>query len=591
MPGAPGAPLPRLLRARLERLLGATLRDVRVVVSEAPGLLGARAFALGNTLHLSPAAARGSRAARHAVLGHELLHVLQQRRGDTRRHPAESPVLEQEAARAGRRIAAGRAAHLAARRPGRAAPCVQRIKLVLRDTRDGDLDAPALLNMMDSALSAKLAGAPGCAKVRGTYTVTQGGHWLSLLGKLAMGEAIVPFNTRRASALPCSLKISATGTPMPIYAFGGTTERIDFPAGAVRWARGADVARVDDADLKLDLNYIQIADGFQKLNNAGHTDDLIAGDLLLKMKGRAMATDYGANANAFMEAVAGLMFGVEASRFPSCFVTSLLLLDLIRTKKGYGRAGTKRFKLETAFDSGNSFDFNCLYGGKFPCAVHEPGKGNAANRRMLGELGGQALANATLPRGHFTRGQGASMMLDLNHRFIVPRREVTLLIHWIEARVGMAAIPYLSKATLQGIIGTRIDEACADTAVLPALSYAPSKSTGMHASDIPGYRNPITLGMTVYWADYGGTMGKWYHTTRACKKLGGRSEDLARTLTSSYRVQDRTKTVGEGRDARVVNIVPGSTFRRLRVVRDGGDNRATVSLADVNDYPCPHCVS
>jgi hypothetical protein len=415
----PGTRMPRLLRARMERLFGARLGDVRLVVSDVPRPLNARAFALGSTVHLAPDVPHAKRAARHQVLGHEIAHVLQQRAGATRRwwgRVADSAMLQQKAARAGRRIAAGRAAHLAARKTGRAAPWVQRIKLVLRDTRDGDLDAPALLNMMDSALSAKLAGAPGCAKVRGTNTVTQGRHGSACWARLRWARRSC--RSTRASALPCSVKVSGTGSAMPIYAFGGTTERIDLPAGAVRWARGNDVARIAEHDLKLDLNCIQIADGFQKLNNAGHTDDLVAGDRLLKMKGRAMATDYGANANAFMEAMAGLMFGVEASRFPSSFVTSLLLLDLVRTKKGYGRAGTKKFKLVTAFDSGRSFDFECLYGGKFPCAVHEPGKGNAANRRMLGELGGQ----------------------------------------------------------------TRIDEACADTAVLPALSYAPSKSTGMHAT-------------------------------------------------------------------------------------------------------------
>ncbi|NJK33231.1 MAG: hypothetical protein HC927_12990, partial [Deltaproteobacteria bacterium] len=189
---------------------------------------------------------------------------------------------------------------------------------------------------MDSALATKLAAAPACANVGGTFTVTQGGHWLDLLGKLAMGTAIVPFNTRRNSVLPCTLKIGNAGSEMPIYPFGGTTERIDFPAGAVAWVGGRNDKR--------DLNYLQIAEGFRRLNNAGHTDETITADLLLKMKGQNTATDYGANGNAFMEAMTALMFGVEASRFPSAYVSSLFMLDLVRTKKTYGRDGTKRFK-------------------------------------------------------------------------------------------------------------------------------------------------------------------------------------------------------------------------------------------------------
>lgn len=562
--------MPPLLRRRLELLFGSDLRGVTVQVSDLPRRLGALALACGEQVHLSPRVLALRAAARRAVLGHEIAHVLQQRAGATRRFAAsEPPVLEAKAARAARRIAAGRAAVLRPRTRGRPARCIQRIKLALKGTKDGDLDAAALLNIMDSALATKLATAPGCAKVGKYFTITQGGHWLSVLGKLAMGTAIVPFNARRNSALPCTLKIGNDGSEMPIYEAHGTTERIDFPAGAVAWVGGKIGKR--------DLNYLQIAEGFRRLNNVGHADEDIAADLLLKMKGQATATDYGANGNAFMEAMAALMFGVEASRFPSAFLSSLMLLDLVRNKKCYGRDGTKRFKLTTAFDSGKNFDFNCLYGGKFPCAVHEPGKGNASNRRVLGELGSQA-NNATVHNGNFARGEGVGMLLELNHRFIVPRREVTLLIHWLEARIGAAAISYVRKSTLQTVLETRIDQACGDDAP-PSLPYAPRKDSGMHSSDIPGARTKLALGMTVHWLNYeeydrntktkSMKQGKWVHTDSSCKLIGGRDLGNLRIMQQSY---------GRNRDA-----VPRLDRMKNWVLATPDNLRQAQGMA------CPHC--
>lgn len=575
----PGAILPPLLRARLARLFDADLSTIEVGVSREVEAQGALAFACGNRVVLAPRVLALRPAARRAVLGHEIAHVLQQRQGATRRIGDGSPSLEAEAAYAARRIAAGRSVALRRRARHRPAASVQRIKLSLNGTKDGDLDAAALLNIMDSALATKLATAPACARQGGIFTVARGGHWLSLLGKLAMGTAIVPFGARRNSALPCTLKIGNTGSPMPIYEFGGTTERIDFPAGAVAWVGG----RAD----KRDLNYLQIAEGFRRLNNAGHDDDDIAADLLLKMKGQATATDYGANANAFMEAMVALMFGVEASRFPSAFMSSLMLLDLVRTKKCYGRDGTKRFALATAFDSGKSFDFNCLYGGKFPCAVHEPGKGNASNRRVLGELGNQA-NDATVRNGNFARGEGVGMLLELNHRFIVPRREVTLLVHWLEARIGAAAIPYVRKATLQTVLETRIDQACGNDPA-PPLPYAPRKDSGMHSADVPGQRTPVRQGTTVYYQTYdqpakkvtdrrtgvvnfvaqAPKIGKYYHAQNQCKLLGGRTPDSRDTLLASYRPQDQASA--PLKSTMVTCVVEA---------RD---------LGTVRNFLCPHC--
>lgn len=72
-----GEPLPERLRRIMERLSGYDLGDVRVhVASPWPARIGARAFALGSDIHLSPGA--------EDALGHEVWHVVQQKQGRVR---------------------------------------------------------------------------------------------------------------------------------------------------------------------------------------------------------------------------------------------------------------------------------------------------------------------------------------------------------------------------------------------------------------------------------------------------------------------------------------------------------------------------
>jgi hypothetical protein len=594
---AMGAPLPRLLRTHFQRLFQASLHDVRLVVSDAPACLHARAFALGRTVHLAPALLRAGGPEQRRVLGHEIAHLLQQRMGATRRPlRAEPSVLEAEAARAGRRVAMGRAVTLRSRRRRRPAACVQRIKLAIRGTRDGDLDAARLLNLMDAALASRLADAAAHTVVEGTVTITQGGHWLSLLGRLAKGEAIVPFNERRASILPVAVQIGEHGWEMPAEA-RGSSERLHFPLGALRWA---DVTRIDTGNTalaKVDLNYQQIADGFRKLNNSGCSDANVADNMLLLMKALPLGRNFSGekqpnvDRRAFIEAIVALMFGVEASRFPSAFVTSLMLLDLVRSAKCYGRGGDKRFTLKGSFDKpGTKFDFDCLYGGKFPCAVHEPGKGNAANRRMLGQLGGQ---RDDAKSGHLTRADGMQMMMELNHRFVVPRREVTLMIHWIEANTQNLAS--LTCAGIQRLIETRIDAATSGDAELPpTLPFDPRRDTGMHSADVPGQRTQVRVGTTVYYQQYEQPpkrnqasrqnqgqptrppariekIGRYYHTLDNCKLFGGRTDASRQTLTASYRQQDQAAVP-----------LPARMVREQVTQKD---------LNAVRQFLCPHCAS
>ena len=79
--GSIGSPLPRGLRARVETILGADLRDVRVhagdAASRATEAVDARAFTHGRHIWL----AEGESAQDHQLLAHEAAHVVQQTGG------------------------------------------------------------------------------------------------------------------------------------------------------------------------------------------------------------------------------------------------------------------------------------------------------------------------------------------------------------------------------------------------------------------------------------------------------------------------------------------------------------------------------
>lgn len=77
----PPRPLPAAARARLEQVLGHDLSDVRILESDAPARIGARAFAFGRLVVVPRAADLFADAAGWWLLGHELAHVIQQREG------------------------------------------------------------------------------------------------------------------------------------------------------------------------------------------------------------------------------------------------------------------------------------------------------------------------------------------------------------------------------------------------------------------------------------------------------------------------------------------------------------------------------
>jgi len=112
-----GRPLPDELRARMEGALGANLLTVRIHEGDHVSRMGARALAHGEDIHFAPDAYQPQTAAGRAELGHELIHVLQQRTGRARAaeadgEPLHDSTLEIEAGRQGARAAAGEAVGL-----------------------------------------------------------------------------------------------------------------------------------------------------------------------------------------------------------------------------------------------------------------------------------------------------------------------------------------------------------------------------------------------------------------------------------------------------------------------------------------------
>ena len=103
-----GAPLPGALAAHMARFFGHDLASVRLHVSRAPRVLGARAFTAGDDVYIDPDHHAPDTVVGRQLIAHELAHVLQQRLG---RLPSAScgggwslvddPALEQEADRLG----------------------------------------------------------------------------------------------------------------------------------------------------------------------------------------------------------------------------------------------------------------------------------------------------------------------------------------------------------------------------------------------------------------------------------------------------------------------------------------------------------
>ncbi|MBX3748068.1 MAG: DUF4157 domain-containing protein [Verrucomicrobiae bacterium] len=111
-PAGPGQALPGHVRAPMERRLGWDLSPVRVHCDGRAEGLGARAYTRGTDLHFAAGEYAPDTAHGRSLLGHELVHVVQQSSGRVRA-PAQAmggpilddPALEHEADVLGRRAA------------------------------------------------------------------------------------------------------------------------------------------------------------------------------------------------------------------------------------------------------------------------------------------------------------------------------------------------------------------------------------------------------------------------------------------------------------------------------------------------------
>jgi hypothetical protein len=98
-PNGSGSRLPARWRGQMESVFNADLSDVRLHVNHKPSLIGARAYAQGSHIHLSPDIAQPDSGVARRIMAHEVAHVLQQREGRVARGATinADPGLEAEA--------------------------------------------------------------------------------------------------------------------------------------------------------------------------------------------------------------------------------------------------------------------------------------------------------------------------------------------------------------------------------------------------------------------------------------------------------------------------------------------------------------
>lgn len=114
LPRSGGQALPEAVREKMESFFRTDFTDVRVHQGRHAGSIGALAFTLGSEIHFAPGQYDPHSPRGQQLLGHELAHVVQQRKGRVR-NPfgsglavVQDPALEAEAERMG--VLAARAA-------------------------------------------------------------------------------------------------------------------------------------------------------------------------------------------------------------------------------------------------------------------------------------------------------------------------------------------------------------------------------------------------------------------------------------------------------------------------------------------------
>jgi len=316
-----------------------------------------------------------------------------------------------------------------------------------------------------------------------TYEIGSPLCWPNLVRGLA-----VTGKKSDTTRVPCRLLV---GTNKDVVLVSGDpniawSERVEFTMSVLK---------------KRDLNYEDVSLGFARYC-PGMTDGAIASSLLGMVMGTNPArrkapapTSRDLDRDAFLAGMATLMFGVEASRFPSALVTGFLLLDLIIGERTYGRDGIKRFTLANAFHS-NRWDNDEWYGGKYPYAVHGTGSGNMVKRNELASGNSALLPN----------------FRELPQRHAVPRREVSLLVHWLEAKLSRAKVAEVTPEVVVNLLIERLSMAFIEHTI-PWLPKGKSwQETGTHSLR-SGELLELTRSGRVVW-HHGGL---YYHYDERCK--------------------------------------------------------------------------
>ena len=275
------------------------------------------------------------------------------------------------------------------------------------------------------------------------YTLQEGWCWLAASGHLAITKSNWSIKN---TWVPCKLVVGPEGTEMAVSGGDAFSERLEFPS---------------ETGSKKDLNYMQIA---SQIRGLGMNEATQAEGLLYRMRGfKGLGTTQQA---VFLNAMVALLFGLEASRNKATLATTLMLLDLVRCGKMYGSRGNKPFTLSGAFDSTHGYHWDngeypsqtpnlwegfeskqsisgSLYGGKHPMAVHGTGSGNLKARYDM----------TSKPSDVQLKHQ----FVTLNQKHAVPRREASLLIHWLESNVHPSKSTVVNKEWVKGMIKKRLE--------------------------------------------------------------------------------------------------------------------------------------
>ncbi len=191
----------------------------------------------------------------------------------------------------------------------------------------------------------------------------------------------------------------------------------------------------------------------------------------------------------FLDSLIVLMLGVESSRNNATLLTSLMLLDLIKSKQTYG-SRQQVFSWCNAFVSEHGYKWddyeNKDYGGKFPMSQQSTGTGNLGQglykelgvlqkgrgiifEQTLTVIGGVTFDSAGKPKVNYVNKYTCDEKTiqeefdKYPQRHAVPRREITLIVHWLNSLADKTPLTQCQsqaelEAAIKKVFKQRLDE-------------------------------------------------------------------------------------------------------------------------------------